>query len=78
MRRAKSCKHIDVKSVGGVKTVRRAKSAKDLNTNVSRFRARPVPSFIYVDVKMSNKQLTIPESPNLTTRLRGARKLKSN
>ena len=50
---------------------------KDLNLVFSyKFKARRCPSFTYTHVKMSDRPLTIPESPRLMTKIRSNRKIK--
>jgi hypothetical protein len=51
---------------------------KDLNSVIfsCKFKARKCPSFTYTHIRMSDKPLTIPESPRLQTKLRSYRKLK--
>ena len=53
---------------------------KNLDTLLfsSKFKARKCPSFTYTNIKLSDRPLTIPESPKLLTKIRSYRKLKYN
>lgn len=49
-----------------------------LKSTQSNFKARVLPNFTYLEVKKSNKSLTVPKSPELKTKDRSKSKLKQN
>lgn len=49
-----------------------------LKSTQNNFKARVLPNFTYIEVKKSNKSLTVPKSPELKTKDRSKSKLKQN